>query len=262
MQQPKILEIEKIVDEAKDFKTFIFRYKLKALPGQFVMAWIPELDEKPFSISFQDSKRFGITVFKIGKFTKQLFKLKKGDKVGIRGPYGSGFNLRGKRVVLVGGGCGTAPLGFLADELKKIGVEVNFIIGARCKDYVLFFERMKHSGIKTFVTTDDGSSGFKGYTTELLEDFLEKNHVDMVYSCGPEIMMKNVVDICDRFNVLCEVSLERFMKCGIGICGQCCIDHSGEMVCKDGPVFSGEKVKKMHEFGKYKREKSGKKVRL
>ncbi len=262
IEQPIMLEIEKIVDEAKDFKTFIFNYKLKAEPGQFVMVWLLGVDEKPFSISFQDSERFGITVFRIGKFTNSLFKLKKGDKVGIRGPYGKGFSLVGKNVVLVGGGCGSAPLAFLADELKKKRIDINFIIGAKSKDSLLFRDRIKMSGIKTFFTTDDGSFGFKGFTTEFLWYFLKKNKVDMVYSCGPEVMMENVVDMCRYFSIPCEVSLERFMKCGIGICGQCCMDGKGEIVCKDGPVFSGSVASRMYEFGKYRREKSGKRVKL
>lgn len=260
IEKPIVLEIEKIVDEAKDFKTFIFKYGLKANPGQFVMLWLPRIDEKPFSISFQDSERFGITVFKVGKFTSELFKLKKGDKVGIRGPYGKGFSLEKGNVVLVGGGCGGAPMGLLADELKKKKANVTFVIGARCKDYLLFLDRMKHAQIETIAATDDGSFGLKGFTTQILEDILSKQKIDMVYTCGPEIMMKFVIGICEKHNVPCEVSLERFMKCGIGVCGQCCMDHSGEIVCKDGPVFPGHVVKKMQEFGRYKREKSGKKV--
>lgn len=262
MEQPKMLEIEKIVEEAKDFKTFIFRRNLGAAPGQFVMMWLPSVDEKPFSISFQDSSRFGITVAKVGKFTEELFKLKQGDKVGIRGPYGKGFTLKGSKVVLVGGGCGTAPLGLLADEFKKRNADVHFIIGARSKEYILFKDRMKQTGIKTYFATDDGSFGFKGYTTNILEKFLSKNKVDMVYTCGPEIMMKFVIGICDKFNVPCEVSLERFFKCGIGLCGQCCMDNSGAMICKDGPVFPSSAVKNLLEFGKYKRKKSGKKVKF
>ena len=252
IEQTIMLEIEKIVDEAKDFKTFIFKHRLKSNPGEFIMVWLPSVDEKPFSISFQDEERFGITVYSIGDFTSKLFKLKQGDKVGIRGPYGNGFSLEGSNIVLVGGGCGSAPLGFLADELKKDGKNITFIIGSRCKK----------ANIKTLVATDDGSFGFKGFTTQVLEDFLSKNKVDMVYSCGPEIMMKFVVEICSKFNVPCEVSLERFIKCGIGICGSCCIDDTGECVCKDGPVFSGSKVKNLKEFGKYHRSKSGKKVNI
>jgi dihydroorotate dehydrogenase electron transfer subunit len=113
LAQPIMLEIEKIIDEAKDFRTFIFRHKLNSRPGQFIMAWLPGIDEKPFSVSFQDENRFGITVFRIGKFTEKLFELKEKDKIGIRGPYGHGFTLKKGNVVLVGGGCGSAPLGFL-----------------------------------------------------------------------------------------------------------------------------------------------------
>lgn len=262
MEQPTIYKIEKIVDEARDFKTFIFKGNLYAKPGQFIMVWLPGIDEKPFSISFQDDSRFGITVYELGNFTKRLFKLNTGDKIGIRGPYGSSFNLKGKNVVLVGGGCGSAPLGFLADELKKKGINLNFITGAKCKDSILFYDRMNSSGINTMPATDDGSFGFKGFTTQLLEEFLHKNKIDKVYSCGPEKMMKAVVMICDKYYIPCEVSLERYMKCAIGLCGQCCIDHTGERICVEGPVFSGEKVKKFSEFGEYKRDKSGKKVEI
>ena len=171
IEKPIVLPIEKIVDEAEGFRTFIFRHKLNAKPGQFIMLWLPRIDEKPFSISYQDKNRFAVTVFKVGPFTEKLFRLREGDKVGIRGPYGSTFNLNTKKAVLVGGGCGTAPMGFLADELKKKGAEVNFIIGARSKPCLIYLQRMKHSGVKTLVTTDDGSFGMKGFTTELLKSF-------------------------------------------------------------------------------------------
>jgi dihydroorotate dehydrogenase electron transfer subunit len=262
LEKPNVMEIEKIVDEGKDFKTFLFRHNLGAKPGQFVMVWLPRVDEKPFSISFQDNERFAITVMKVGPFTEKLFKLKPGDKLGIRGPYGSTFTLSDKKTVLVGGGCGTAPMGFLAEELKKAGADVNFIIGAKSKDYLIYLDRMKKAGIKTFVTTDDGSFGVKGFTTELLKDFIEKNKLDMVYACGPEVMLKPVVEMCAKASVPCEVSMERYMKCGFGICGQCCVDDSGVRVCKEGPVFSGEKIIGISEFGSHKRSASGKKVDL
>jgi len=262
VEQPIILRIERIVDEARDLRTFIFRYPLCAKPGQFVIVWLPRINEKPFSISFQDKERFGITVFKVGSFTSKMFELKVGDKVGIRGPYGNGFSLKGEKVVLVGGGCGTAPLAFLADELKKKKADIHYIIGARNKACLLFEKRMKLAGIKTYFATDDGSYGFKGYTTDLLKQILGKNAIDMVYTCGPEIMMKFVNEICSKVNVPCQISMERYMKCGFGICGQCCVDNTGVRVCKEGPVFSGQMIKNIFEFGKYKREASGKKVDL
>jgi dihydroorotate dehydrogenase electron transfer subunit len=260
MDKPTVLRISRIVNEAKDLKTFVFRHKLNAKPGQFIMLWLPGVDEKPFSVSYQDDERFAVTVFKIGSFTEKLFELRPGDKAGIRGPYGNPFTLRGQTAALVGGGCGAAPLGFLADELRKRRVKLYYIIGAKTKECLLFETRMKYAGVKTYFATDDGSKGHHGYTTDVLKKLLKKKKIDMVYTCGPEIMMKIVAEICEKADVPCEISMERHMKCGFGICGQCCIDHSGERVCKEGPVFSGEKIKKIFEFGKYKREASGKKV--
>lgn len=262
LEKPLAIQIEKIVDEAKDFKTFIFRHKLNAAPGQFIMLWLPRIDEKPFSISYQDKNRFAVTVMKIGPFTEKLFKLKEGDKVGIRGPYGSTFKIGGKNVALVGGGCGTAPMGFLADELKKAGANVHFIIGAKSENFLIYLDRMKKSKIKTIIATDDGSAGTKGFTTDVLKHLIRKKRIDKVYSCGPEVMLKGVVEICMENSIPCEVSMERYMKCGFGICGQCCVDNLGVRVCKEGPVFSGKIVRKMKEFGKHKRTASGKKVSL
>lgn len=261
IEQPIILKIEKIVDEAKDTKTFIFNYALNARPGQFVNVWLPGIDEKPFSVSYQDNERFAVTCFAVGPFSQKLNSLKPGEKVGIRGPYGNGFMLKRGHVAIVGGGCGTAPLAFLANELLKQGAKVEFIIGARSIDYILYVERMKKAGANVHVATDDGSCGKKGFATDLLKDILEKNKdISIVYTCGPEIMMKKVIDLCDMFNKDCEVSMERYMKCGFGVCGQCCVDNIGLRVCTDGPVFNKDTIKKIFEFNKYKRDASGKKM--
>lgn len=262
LEQPVVLQIKKIADEAEKTKTFVFDYGLESEPGQFINLWIPKFDEKPFSISYQDDKRFAITVACIGIFTEEMRKLKEGDLIGIRGPYGKAFNLKGKNIILVGGGCGCGPLAFLADEAIKKGVDVSFIIGARTKDALLFLERMKKNNVKTFVTTDDGSFGVKGFATDLLKDFLEKNHIDAVYSCGPEKMMKKVAEMCKDKKIYCELSLERYMKCGFGVCGQCCMDDSGFRVCTDGPVINGEDALKLREFGSYRRDAAGKKVNV
>ena len=263
LENPLVLPIEKIVDEADGFRTLVFRHKLGAKPGQFIMIWLPRVDEKPFSISYQDSEKFAVTVFKVGPFTEKLFKLKPGDRVGIRGPYGSSFNLDGvKSIVLVGGGCGCAPLSFLADTARKKGIDVNFIIGARSKCYLLYLDRMAKSRVNTFVATDDGSFGLKGFTTDLLKTFLNKSNVDKVYACGPEIMLKFVVEMCQKANVPVEASLERYMKCGYGVCGQCSVDPLGIRICKEGPVLSGKIISQLSEFSSYKRSASGKRVKL
>lgn len=262
MEKPTILKIDKIVEEAKDIKTFVFNHKLNSKPGQFLEIWIPEIDEKPIGVSYQNKEKFAITVCAVGPFSREMHKLKVNDKVGIRGPYGKSFSIKKGHLVLVAGGYGAAPLAFLAEEAKKIGTDVSFILGCKSKQNIVFEKRLKKAGIKFYCSTDDGSYGYKGYSTDLLRDFIEKNHVDMVYTCGPEIMMKKVVEICEKNNINCEISLERYMKCGFGLCGSCCLDNTGWRVCKDGPVFTKEQAKKIYEFGKYKRDKSGKKVKL
>jgi len=259
MEIPITLPINKIADEAKDVKTFYFRYRLNSKPGQFVNLWIPGVDEKPFSVSWQDENEFAVSVQKIGGFTEKLFGMKKGSLLGIRGPYGNGFKIEGKNILLVGGGCGCGPLAFLADEAVKRKIKVNFIMGARSGINLLFLGRMKKIA-NAIAVTDDGSFGFKGFATSAMEEFLKNKKIDKVFSCGPEMMMKKVAEICKRNKIKCELSLERHMKCGFGVCGQCCVDKTGWRVCKEGPVFSLEQVKQITEFGNYKRDATGKKV--
>jgi dihydroorotate dehydrogenase electron transfer subunit len=291
IEQPAAMKIRKIIDEAKDIRTFVFSrgedildekgYRERhfsehniftAVPGQFVMLWLPEVDMKPFGISHQDYSYFSLTICKVGPFTEKLFLKKVGDYVGIQGPHGTGFSTNCKNAVLVAGGYGVAPLAFLADELSKSGADVKFIIGAKTKESVLFQDRFKNSKVQILYTTDDGSFGEKGYATDALRRILEKNQkenigkdqsssIDMIYTCGPEIMMKKVIEISDEFNIDCQASLERYMKCGFGICGQCCCDGSGVRICTSGPAFSKEFIKKnISEFGNYKRDGTGKKI--
>jgi dihydroorotate dehydrogenase electron transfer subunit len=232
---------------------------MNAKPGQFFILWLPRLDEKPFGISYQDKEKFRATICKVGLFTEKLFQLKKGDKVGIRGPYGTHFELKERNIALVAGGYGFAPLSFLADEAIKKGIKVNFIKGARTKEILV--DCNKDSKIcNVFYTTDDGSFGEKGYATDKLKKLLEKQKIDCIYTVGPEIMMKKVVELSDEYDVDCQLSLERYIKCGFGICGQCVVDDLGIRMCKEGPVIDKELAKKIREFGKYKRDASGKKI--
>ncbi|MGM5481881.1 MAG: dihydroorotate dehydrogenase electron transfer subunit [Nanobdellota archaeon] len=264
IQQPTIIKIDSIKEESESIKTFTFRHKLSADPGQFIMAWIPRIDMKPFGVSYKDNEKFSITVSNVGRFTKKLFKKKEGDKIGIQGPYGNGFGVEHEKVALVAGGYGTAPLAFLAEELVKNNKEVILVIGAKTKNELIYEERFKSSRINTFFCTDDGSYGKKGFTTQVLEEILKKESgIDFVYTVGPEIMMKKVIEITDEHDIGCEASLERYMKCGFGVCGQCCVDDTGERVCKTGPVYSKEYIKaNIREFGEYKRNGTGEKVNL
>ncbi|MFA5412134.1 MAG: dihydroorotate dehydrogenase electron transfer subunit [Candidatus Micrarchaeia archaeon] len=255
------MKISRAAQENPYVKTLYFDYPLKAKPGQCIMLWIPGVGEKPMSISYCDAKRFGASVYAIGTFSKEAIKLKAGDVAGFRGPFGTSFTLgKEKSLALVGGGCGCAPLAFLAEEALKKKKKVFYLLGARSKDYLFFTERMKKAGAEVLVSTDDGSAGTKGFVTELLRSVLQKNKVGKICTCGPEIMMKKVVDISDVSKTPCELSLERYMKCGMGICGQCAVDPIGIRMCVEGPVIKKETAEKITEFGKYRRDASGRRV--
>lgn len=259
------LKISKIADENFQIKTFYFDFKLGSRPGQFVMLWIPGIDQKPFSVAFDDGKTFGLTVFKRGPLTEKLFEMKVGDRVGILGPYGTSFTLKpDTRYIMVAGGYGAAPLGFIAEQLQQCNnVTIDFLLGARNKDLLIFEKKLaKITNLKLHIATDDGSKGHKGYVTEILEDIIGIRSASICVCCGPEPMEKKVLDICNQNNMDCEISIERHMKCGIGVCGQCAVDDLGICMCTHGPVVGREMANKIFEFGKYCRDKSGNKILL
>lgn len=262
MSRPKYIAIAEIVDENSNVKTFYFNHSLSSKPGQFVMLWISGMDQKPFSIAYDDGEKFGLTIFKRGSATSKLFEMKVGDRVGISGPLGKGFTLQpDTHYIAVAGGYGAAPLGFLTEEAIKKGSWVDFLAGARSAEHLLFEQKIsKLHYTKLHISTDDGSKGHKGYCTDILENLLEENNDKkkiMVCACGPELMEKKVLDICNKYDVNCEVSIERYMKCGVGICGQCAVDGPGICVCTHGPVVKRELANQITEFGKYHRDKSG-----
>ena len=180
---PQMLEISDVVQEAKEQKSFFFKHNLQCKPGQFVMVWISGLDEKPMAVSYWKKNEFAFTSKAIGKFTNSLDKLKKGDKVGIRGTYGSCFSARQNSVV-VGGGVGMASVSTLIDVLKNPII----INGARSKDYLIYLKRYKNKNM--IAATDDGSFGRKGFTTDILDEVLSNDKkIKIVYTCGQEMMM-------------------------------------------------------------------------
>ena len=251
---PKMLEISRVVQEGKGQKSFFFNQSMDCKPGQFVMVWLPDVDEKPMAVSYHNKKEFAFTSQSIGKFTNFLDKLKKGDKLGIRGPYGNSFSLK-NNACIVAGGVGLSSLSKLIDKLKNPLI----IYGARSKHHLIYLKRYKNR--KMIVATDDGSFGKKGFTTDVLNKVLNQNKkIKIVYTCGPEMMMKKVFEICSRHKIQCEASLERYMKCSFGICGACMIDD--KIVCIDGPIFNSSQLNKLSEFGKYARIKTGRKVTL
>lgn len=249
-----------------EFATLYINEPIAFKPGQFVMVWIPGVDEKPYTISHHSPDRFGITVEAKGIFSQKAVSLGPGEKIGIRGPFGTGFNTGTghKRVAVVAGGCGMAPLAPLVEAFETgDGPDVLLIQGARSKSFLLYPDRF---GAKTEICTDDGSKGYKGFVTDILVQKIKalsaisEPGFDMVYACGPEIMMAKVFDICEAQGIPCQVSLERYMRCGFGVCGACVCGHA--VVCKDGPVFGSKALRTMADFNTRALLKSGKPVPL
>ena len=259
MNIPKIVKILDVKKEAEKINTILFNYPEKASPGQFFMIWIPDVDEIPMSISYIHNEIKGITFKNVGNATSALEKLKKGDQIGIRGPYGNKFNLEFEKILFVAGGTGIATITPAVEIFRKSNKKSFVIIGAKTKNEIFFKDRLEKSGAKIFISTDDGSYGFKGYATDLYQDINKKEKFDSVITCGPEIMMKTLHE--QRDNLHFQASLERYIKCAIGICGQCCIGD-GIRVCKEGPIFDGKTLKTIKDFGSFRRDSAGIKVRF
>ncbi len=251
----EMVEISGVRVENPTVKTFTLDKRVDARPGQFCMLWIPEEGEKPFGFAKLDGD-VEVMVRKVGSFTEKMFTLKEGDLVGFRGPYGEGrFKIKGKNICAVGGGVGIAPLLPFIDEALAKGRKVTVIHGAKTGKEMIPLEERLGGRVSLHLTTDDGSCGRRGNTCDVLEELVDSG-VDQICSCGPEVMMKGVMDIALERDIFCQLTLERYIKCGVGVCGHCSMDDSGLMVCRDGPVFEVSHLKDS-EFGRYRRDKAG-----
>ena len=263
----RIVPIEKTVSETPTVKTLIFKDDLSyaAKPGQFLMIWIPRIEEIPMSVMINSKEGYAaVTIRKSGIGSTALFERKVGDLIGLRGPYGNKFVLakKCKSILLIGGGTGLVPLLRLASYASKMRLNITLVLGARTKKEV-FFEKiakniLEYGRSSVKICTDDGSYGLKGTTVNIMSNLVRNNSFDCVYTCGPELMMKGVVDLANKNSIPVQASLERYMKCGIGICGSCCIDSS--LVCQDGTVFNGEQLSRILDFGISYRDKDGQKI--
>jgi dihydroorotate dehydrogenase electron transfer subunit len=270
------LKIRRIINECKGVKTIIFHNpkELNPKPGQFVMLWVPGVDEVPMSISAYDkANNWAVTVKNVGDCTQALHELKINDLIGVRGPLGNSFNKpvkKNKNIFIIGGGIGMAPLRLLAYEFNKSGHDFKIIQGAKVESDLLYMEELyeyDQRNSEFHFCTDDGSYGEKGLTTDifqtLIKDYtLEQFKNTIVYSCGPEIMLFKLFQICKKHDIEFYASLERIMRCGCGLCGLCALDPLGLLVCKDGPIFNSEQLDKIEDFGKYTRDFTGKKIKL
>jgi len=252
--------------ESPTVKTFTFKDKecSRAKPGQFLMLWIPGVDEIPLSIlSTQEDGRVSVAVKEVGEATQALHSMKAAEIIGIRGPFGNSFTEKHGRILMVGGGTGIAPLLFLAKKVASKTRKLVFVIGAKTRKELLFIDKIEALCSKSSViaTTEDGSYGIRCLATMPLEKMLDEEKFDMVYTCGPEHMLQKVFDLAEKHRIPLEASLERLMRCAIGLCGSCIIGRY--RVCRDGPVFTANQLREVKgEFGIAKRDFNGRKIPL
>lgn len=259
MDTPTICKILDCIEETENVKSFIFPYAEKTIPGQFFMIWIQGVDEIPMSVSYISETKKGITFRRIGDATDALFSLQQGDTIGIRGPYGNGFEYSGDHLLFVGGGTGIAMIAPAIELARKQKKKITCVLGAKNKDEMFFAERIRKTRARVIISTDDGSLGEKGFASDVAFEIINSQYVDSIYTCGPELMMRSLYDKSD--NIPFQASLERYMKCGVGLCGQCCVGD-GIRVCVEGPVFKREKLRMLKEFGVSKRDASGTSIYL
>ena len=250
MREFGAVAVLEVVEETPSVSTLVFDEAFAFEPGQFVMVWVPGVDEVPMALSSPTS----ISVQRIGEATAALCAMRPGDRIGVRGPYGRGFPPVGN-VLAVAGGIGAAPLLPLAES----GRAATFLLGARTATELPFASRLG-AATDLRLATDDGSAGHHGYVADLLGE-VELAAYDAVCVCGPEPMMAAVLD---RLAVAGGLersffSLHRYMKCGVGVCGSCAVDPEGLCVCRDGPVFPGP-VAAASELGRHARDACGRPV--
>jgi dihydroorotate dehydrogenase electron transfer subunit len=245
IQDFRILEKKQLNKEFFVFELFSNNKLPELLPGQFVQVKVEGSPEtflrRPFSIH---DVNFGRNTFKLliqisGKGSETLSRLKENDFLNIIYPLGNSFSIPTgqERILLVGGGCGVAPLLFLGNYLKSKGYIPDILIGFRNSEHLIEYEEYNKIG-QVYLITDDGSAGEKGLIIH--HSILKNRNYDRIYCCGPDPMMRAIADYSRKHNIKCEVSLENLMACGIGVCLCCIVEtQKGNLcTCTDGPVFN------------------------
>ena len=216
------------------------------LPGQFVQVLVHQSPttflRRPISINYMDKKanELWLLIQLVGDGTRAMSVWKPGENVNIMLPLGNSFTLpesKEEKILLIGGGVGTAPMLFFGSYLKDRGFQPVFLLGARSKSDLMQIDDFRKSGT-IHTTTEDGSEGEKGYVTN--HSILSNTRFDRIYTCGPKPMMVAVAQYAKAHSIICEVSLENTMACGIGAC-LCCVEKTvnGHVcVCTEGPVFN------------------------
>lgn len=256
-EQCKIIENKEIA--AGYFKIILSSKNIsnKAIPGQFVHVKVSDtlkpILRRPFSFHKIRKDYFEIIYHIVGGGTRVLSTRKPGEFLDVIGPLGSGFKIiKSKTAVLIGGGCGSAPLFALEEELKKQKIDSRFFMGAKTKDLLLCQSDFARLKTKIYKSTDDGSCGEQCTALDLYVSSFEKIHPkkSVIYACGPHAMLKAVSKMAVKKNIPCQISLEEHMACGVGACLGCTVkiqtmeknNFIYKRVCKDGPVFDAKEI--------------------
>lgn len=237
-----ICSVEKIYENV-EISEGVYKLSIKGefsvKPGQFFMLKVGEVEPllpRPISVYDVDSEKISFLYQIVGQGTKLLSKLTENEAVQIMGPLGNGFDvekIKGK-IAVVSGGIGIAPMVHLMKKLTNC--EIDLFAGFRAVDYSV--DSVEKYVNKIYLSTESGKVGHKGYVT----DIINPENYQTVICCGPEIMMKKVVNMCNEAKVPVYVSMENHMACGIGACLVCTCKTKGgnKRTCKDGPVFNGK----------------------
>lgn len=260
--KPKLVKVTDYVKETEDSFTIRLDWQLEHEPGQFVFCSLPGIGEAPISICSFSNKYIELNIRMVGNVTNALSKIKKGDWLLVRGPYGKSYPMeefRGKTVIIVGGGCGVAPLRGAVEFVEKHRDEfheVYLFFGFRTPDDTLFRNKLEmwkkifhmkvsFDNVKDSKTCFDGKQGF---VTQLLDEHIHHSHNKVVFICGPPIMIQKSAELLMGKGFLEEqiyISAERLMYCGLGKCGRCMIH--GKYTCLDGAVFRYDELKDYHD---------------
>ena len=234
----KVISNEKIVN---GIYKMVVEDNNEVRAGQFYMLKLngQTLLPRPISVCEKNEGTITFLYAVVGNGTKEYVDLKEGDYINLTGPLGNGFNVYENlgKVALVSGGIGTAPMLEVAKKLKESGNSSKLDLYAGFRDDIYLIDDIKEYTDNIYISTNTGKYGHKGFVT----DILKVEEYDTVLCCGPEIMMKKVIDMCKEKNVKIYVSMEKHMACGVGACLVCtCKTKDGnKRTCTDGPVFDG-----------------------
>jgi len=243
----EVIQNTLLTDAVFSMTIFCEEIAREAVAGQFIHIKCGEtrILRRPISISSTNGDNVSFVFESKGDGTKWLASRRPGQKLDVLGPLGNGFKMPKGKLIIVGGGCGSPPMLFAAESAKS---NVTAILGFREASRVIMVDEFKAVCDEVYVTTDDGSVGIHGAVTKPLDELLKKGGYDAVMSCGQIPMQKAVAELCEKYDIPCQVSMEERMGCGIGACLVCACATKAKgkeqmsRVCIDGPVFDSREV--------------------